>query len=35
MKKEYIIYAAIIIGAVVFADKIRALPVVGKMIPTV
>jgi hypothetical protein len=35
MKKEYIIYALLILGGVVFAEKIRALPVVGHVIPTI
>jgi hypothetical protein len=35
MKKEYLIYIALILGGVVFADKIRALPVVGKVLPVI
>jgi hypothetical protein len=33
MKKEWLIWAALILGGVVFADKIRGLPVVGSKIP--
>jgi len=33
MKKEYLIYLGLILAGVVFADKIRGLPVVGSKIP--
>jgi hypothetical protein len=35
MKKEYIIYILLVAGGVVFSDKIRALPVVGRILPTI
>lgn len=34
MKKEYVIYALLILGGVVFADKIRSLPLMS-MLPTI
>lgn len=31
MNQKYLIYAALILAGVVFADKIRALPVLNKL----
>lgn len=35
MDKKWIIYILLVGAGVVFADKIRALPVIGSKIPTV
>lgn len=34
MKKQWLVYAGLVLAGVVLADKIRALPVVGSKIPT-
>ena len=33
MDKKWLLYAALVLAGVVFADKIRATPVVGSKIP--
>jgi hypothetical protein len=33
--KKWLIYAAIFVAGVVFADKVRTLPVVGSKIPRI
>jgi len=35
VKKEHLIYVAIFLAGVVFANKVRSLPVVGSKIPSV
>lgn len=34
MDKKWLLYAGLVLAGVVFADKIRGLPVVGSKIPT-
>ena len=34
MNKKWLLYGGLILAGVVFADKIRGLPVVGPKIPT-
>jgi len=34
MKKEYWMIILAVLGGVIFADKIRAVPVIGSKIPT-
>jgi hypothetical protein len=33
--KKWLVYAALVLGGVVLADRIRAIPVVGPKIPSV
>lgn len=35
MKKQHLIYLAVFAAGVVFANRVRALPVVGSRIPSV
>lgn len=34
MEKKHLLWIVLVLGGVIFADKIRALPVVGPHIPT-